>query len=149
MKPVIDANVVIHGRERHGFRKAYTVPEVFEEMESSEAKRRMENLDIEVQEPDEDSLERVRKKSEEINSPTSAADEKLVALADSLDRAVVSDDKAVQNLALHLGIDFEGYMEDEIEARIKWKVFCAACGEEVSSPPCSRCGGSEVRRKMS
>jgi UPF0271 protein len=147
MKPVIDANVVIHGRERHSFHEAYTVPEVFEEMRSSDAKRRMENLEITVQEPEEESLEKVQAKSGEINSPTSEADEKLVALADSLDTAVVSDDLAVQNLALHLGIDFQGYMEDEIDEKREWKVFCAACGEEVSSPPCSRCGSSEVRRK--
>ncbi|MFB6241653.1 MAG: NOB1 family endonuclease [Candidatus Nanosalina sp.] len=147
MKPVIDANVVIHGRERHEFQKAYTVPEVFEEMQSSEAQRRMKNLDIEIHEPEKDSLEKTQEKSREINSPTSEADEKLVALADSLSTEVVSDDRAVQNLALHLGIDFQGYMEDEIDEKREWKIVCENCGMKVSSSPCPHCGHESFLRK--
>jgi UPF0271 protein len=149
MKPVIDANVVIHGRERHEYQEAYTVPEVYDEMQSSDARRRMKNLDIDVKQPDSESLEKIGRKSDEINSPTSGADEKLVALADSLDTAVVSDDKAVQNLALHLEIDFKGYMEEDIKDKREWKLLCATCENEISSTPCPRCGSSEVRHKTS
>jgi len=62
MEPVIDANVIIHGQNRQNFQRVYTVPEVFEEMKSSMAQRRVDNLDIQVSEPDKDSLEEVRSK---------------------------------------------------------------------------------------
>ena len=149
MEPVIDANVVIHGRNRQDFRKVYTVPEVFEEMKSGMAKRRVDNLEIQAEEPSQESLKKVREKSYEINSPTSETDEKLVALAETLGRTLVSDDKAVQNLAKHLDIDFEGYMEDEIEKTLEWEFVCENCGTEVSSPPCPSCGHRKVRRRSS
>lgn len=147
MKPVIDSNVVIHGRNRQEFTKVFTVPEVFEEMKSSEARRRMDNLDIEVEAQSDESLEKVRNKSDEINSPTSETDEKLVALADTLDKTVISDDKAVQNLASHLDIDFKGYMENRIEEELEWRLVCSNCKNEVSSPPCPRCGHQDLDRK--
>ncbi len=147
MEPVIDANVVIHGRNRQDFRKVYTVPEVFEEMKSDMAKRRVDNLEIQVEEPGSESLEKVMEKSRDINSPTSETDEKLVALADTLGRTLVSDDKAVQNLAKHLDIGFEGYMEDKIEETLEWELVCENCGSKVSSPPCPNCGHQKVRRR--
>jgi len=147
MNPVIDSNVVIHGRNRQEFSRVFTVPEVFEEMKSSEARKRMDNLDIEVEETGKESIEKVQKKSREINSPTSDTDEKLVALADTLGRTLISDDKAVQNLALHLGIDFRGYMENRIDEKREWKLVCANCKNEASSRPCPVCGHRELDRK--
>lgn len=147
MKPVIDANVVIHGRNRQEFETVYTVPEVLEEMESSEARRKIDNKNLKIEDPEEDALEKVREKSDEINSPTSDTDERVVALALSLEKAVVSDDKAVQNLASHLDLDFHGYMEEEIEKELEWKLVCSNCGASVTGSRCPRCGGSEVRRK--
>ena len=147
MEPVIDANVIIHGQNRQNFQRVYTVPEVFEEMKSSMAQRRVDNLDIQVSEPGKDSLEEVRSKSESINSPTSDTDEKLVALADTMKKTVVSDDKAVQNLAKHLGIEFQGYMEDKIDKKLEWEILCANCGSEVSNPPCPKCGHQTTRRR--
>lgn len=147
MEPVIDANVIIHGQNRESFQRVYTVPEVFEEMKSSMAQRRVDNLDIQVSEPSKDSIEKVKSKSESINSPTSGTDEKLVALADTMKKTVVSDDKAVQNLAKHLGIEFQGYMEEKIEKKLEWEILCTNCGTEVSNPPCSKCGHQTTRHR--
>ncbi|MFB6116596.1 MAG: hypothetical protein ABEK10_03730 [Candidatus Nanosalina sp.] len=147
MKAVIDSNVILHGREALDFEEVLTVEEVMDEMKSHEGSRRFDNIDVSVFQAPEKELEKVRDKSEEINSPTSETDEKLVALADKKDGTVISDDKAVQNLALHLDIDFQGYMERAIEEKRKWKILCPECSNEGISSQCPRCGCQDPVRK--
>lgn len=147
MKAVIDANVLLHGRKTTKFRESLTVPEVRQEMKTEEGKQRFRNSNIDVRKAPEPSLEKVKKISQDINSPTSETDEKLVALAENTDATVVSDDKAVQNLALHLGIDFQGYMEGKIQEKRKWRLECSSCGKETSRTPCPRCGSQNLVRK--
>jgi len=149
MDAVIDTNVILHGRNTVDIEKMFTVPEVEDEVKSSEAKSRMQNLDLRVQRPSKDSLKRVKKESNKINSPTSETDEKLVALSLTLGKTLLTDDKAMQNLALRLEIDFSGYMEDKISETREWKKVCVNCGNEVSSPPCPRCGHQNLTRKTS
>ncbi len=149
MDAVIDSNVIVHGRKATDFDKLYTVPEVEKEMKSTEAERRFRNMDIHVQRPGKKELEEVRDEAEKINSPTSDADEKIVALASTLDKTLLTDDKAMQNLALRLDIDFEGYMEGKINSTMEWELRCDQCGKNVSSPPCPRCGHQKIVRKPS
>lgn len=148
MRPVIDANVLMHGRRNYDFRKAYTVPEVMDELESDESKLKADTLDLDVRQPSEDSMEDVEEKADEIFAKVSEADKSLVALALDLDEKLITDDKDLQNLASHLDVDFEAFMGDEIEEKLEWKKVCSNCGEEVSSPPCPRCGSDQVRRKL-
>lgn len=145
---VIDANVIIHGRADQEFSKAYTVPEVLEEMKSNEAGMKADLLDLQVSQPDPETLEQVKDKAVEIDAATSETDEKLLALALTLDQELVTDDKDLQNLGLHLDADIKGFMEDKIEKKLEWKKVCSNCGREVSTPPCPRCGGQQVRRKL-
>jgi len=145
---VIDANVIIHGRADKKFSEAYTVPEVLEEMKSRGAGMKADLLDLQVSQPDPKMLKEVHDKAEEIDAATSETDEKLLALALTLGRELVTDDKDLQNLGLHLDADIEGFMEDKIEKKLEWKNVCSNCGHEVSTPPCPRCGGQQVRRKL-
>jgi UPF0271 protein len=149
MPPVIDTNVVIHGRGDASLRNAFTVKEVLEELESKRAGEKGEVLDLETRQPAKEKIEEVRNLSDSINSPTSKVDEKLVALALTLDEKLVTDDKAVQNLAEKLDLEYEGYMENSIEQTIEWYHRCSNCGEEVSSSDrCPRCGSRSVVRKV-
>ncbi|QKQ98019.1 hypothetical protein GKQ38_00575 [Candidatus Nanohaloarchaea archaeon] len=145
---VVDANVIIHGRADQRFKKAYTVPEVMEEMKSSEASMKADLLDLQVSQPDPEIFEKVQERSEKIEAATSDTDEKLLALALTLDQALVTDDKDLQNLGLHLGADVEGFLEDRIDEKLEWKTVCSNCGREISSPPCRYCGCQQVRRKL-
>ncbi len=147
MPPVIDANVLIHGRGKYQFDTAYTVPEVMEEMKSSGAKLKFDTNEIDVQEPSGQSLKRVQEKADEINADTSEADERLVALALELEEQVITDDKGVQNLALHLEVEFRPFMREPIEEKRRWITVCENCGAEVSGDECNRCGSSQLRRK--
>ena len=149
MDAVIDTNVILHGRKATDIQRMYTVPEVEKELKSSEAKRRKQHLDLNIQKPGKECLRKVREESNKINSPTSETDEKLVALALTLGKTLVTDDKAMQNLALRLDLDFSGYMEDKISETREWKKICVNCGKRVSSPPCPHCGHQNLTRKTS
>lgn len=147
MEAVVDANVLIHGTGSFPFDKAFLVQEVVDELESDGSRNVLGNLDYEVKEPGEEAVEKVEEKSEEINSPTSEADERLLALAVYLEKELVTDDKPLQNLALHLEHEFSGFLDPETDEKFRWEKRCDNCGEEVSSGPCPKCGGSiSVRR---
>ncbi|MFB6144998.1 MAG: NOB1 family endonuclease [Candidatus Nanohaloarchaea archaeon] len=148
MGAVVDANVFLHGRGRYRFDKAFTVPEVVEEVRSGKGRNNLRNLDYSTGKPSQSSLEEVRKKSDEINSPTSDVDEKLLALARDIQGTLVTDDKALQNLAIHLDIDFEGYLEDRVEEKFEWEMICENCGRNVSGERCSSCGSTLLRRRL-
>lgn len=147
MKAVVDANVVIHGGRNSPFEQAVTVPEVFQELESVEAQRNADTMDLEVKEPENNYLDEVEALSESINSPTSVADEKLAALALSDGCTLVTDDKALQNLASILGIDFQAFLDTEIDTELEWIDECSNCRSTVSSESCDRCGSELVQRK--
>ncbi len=145
MDTVIDSNVLIHGKGSVPG-SLYTVPSVIEELESSGSRLKFDSMDIEVMKPSDDSVEAVRKKAKEINAPTSNVDEKLVALTMDLDGELLTDDRAAQNLALHLDLDFSGYLDPPVENKRCWKKVCGNCGAEVTEE-CSFCGSSSIRLK--
>lgn len=149
MPPVIDTNVIIHGRGDSLLRNALTVEEVTEELESDGASKKGELLNLDTRNPSDEKLRKVSELSESINSPTSEVDEKLVALALTVDGKLVTDDKALQNLAEKLDVEYEGYLEDSIEETLEWYFRCSNCGKEVSSSnQCPRCGSQDVERKV-
>jgi len=145
---VVDANVFIHGRGSYPFSKAITVQEVVDELQSNHGKNMLRNVNCEVRRPSEESVEKVKSKSQNINSPTSKQDEILLALAMELDEVILTDDIALQNLALHLDLGFKSFLEDEIEDKFRWKKLCKNCGNEVSNDRCSSCGSTRLRRKQ-
>ena len=107
----------------------------------------MQNTDFELEEPSAESLEKVGRISEEVNSPTSEVDEKLVALALENNCAVISDDRAVQNLAWHSGADFEAFLDEEIDGKRVWERKCENCGLESGKDSCPRCGSGNFNLK--
>ncbi|MFB6174465.1 MAG: hypothetical protein ABEJ87_00635 [Candidatus Nanohalobium sp.] len=149
MRPVIDANVLMHGRRNYSFDKALTVPEVMDELESQDSKLKADTLDLEVRRPSDRSLEKVKSKVDEIFAKVSGADKALLALALDTHEKLITDDKDLQNLASHLDVEFEAFMGDEIEEELEWVKTCGNCGKEISSPPCPRCGSRQVRRRLS
>lgn len=136
---VVDANVIIHGRGMN--EKLVTAPEVLEELKSSEAKTSLSSFNVEVRACSEESLEKVRQKSDKINSQTSEVDEKLLALAIDLDTELITDDKGLQNLALHLDADVEGFMDPVTDKKLRWKKVCSNCGKKECN-----CGVSQIRK---
>ncbi|MBC5793368.1 MAG: hypothetical protein H8Z69_05035 [Nanohaloarchaea archaeon] len=148
MKAVVDTNVIVHGRGSYAFDTALMVPEVLEEIKSSKGRNNLRNLKYEVRTPSEKILGKVRSKSDEINSPTSDEDEKLLALAVQTGHTLVTDDKPLQNLALHLEADFEGFLDLGTDEKYRWELNCSNCGRKVTGSRCSRCGSNPDRRRV-
>jgi UPF0271 protein len=148
MAPVVDTNVFVRGRNQP-FKEAVTIPEVMEEIKSEKGKQNFNTVSISVKEPSENSLEQVSSESASINSPTSEVDERLLALALDEGSRIITDDKALQNLAMHLGVEFESYMADEVAEKRSWEMVCENCGNKVSGSKCPECGSESIRRKPS
>ncbi len=147
MEYVADANVFIHGRGQYPFESAVTTPSVAEELRSQKARLNFDIEDVVVEEPGEEARDEVLEKARDINSPTSDADEELLALAMERGARLVTDDKALQNLASHMGVEFESFLSDEIVAERQWKRVCENCGAEVEGEECGRCGSSRFLLK--
>lgn len=143
---VVDANVLIHGRGQVQGKVLFT-PGVKKELKSRKAAFNLEKMDYSVYEPSEESQEEVRRKSREINSPTSKEDEQALALSLGKKAELVTDDKALQNLAKHLGVDYTGFNSDEIEKKLEWKKVCENCGREIEDVACENCGSEKLERK--
>lgn len=148
MRPVIDANILMHGRRNYSFDKASTVPEVMDELESSDSKLKADTLDLDVRRPSDGSKEKVQEKVDEIFAKVSEADKALLALALDTGEKLITDDKDLQNLASHMNVEFEAFMSDEIDEELEWAKTCGNCGEQISSPPCPRCGSDQVLRRL-
>ncbi|MFB6203012.1 MAG: NOB1 family endonuclease [Candidatus Nanohaloarchaea archaeon] len=148
MPPVIDTNVILHGRANYSFDRALTVPGVMEELESSGGKLRADQIDLDVITPSDRSLEKIREKADEIEADVSETDMEVLALAMDRGGKLLTDDLELQNLALHLGIDFDGHLEDRIEEKREWKTVCGNCGKDISETPCPRCGSDDLHRKL-
>ena len=146
-KVVIDANVLIHSRAQFPFQKALIPPSVHQEIKSDMSKLKMQKLDLGVIRPSKGSVEQVGEKSNEICSPTSEQDEEALALALDKQIPLVTDDKALQNLALHLDADFDTFNTEKVSEKREWKKVCDNCGERITGLPCPRCGGRSLRRK--
>lgn len=145
---VLDTNVIVHARGSINFDKILIVPDIVTEVESRHGKNILRNIDYEIQEASEHFVERVEKKSVELDSPTSEVDEKLLALALEEEDTLVTDDKALQNLALHLEVEVDGFQDEVLEEEFAWEKVCSNCGKEISSLPCPRCGSDQARRRQ-
>jgi len=146
-KAVVDANVLIHSRGQFPFKTVLMPPSVHQEVKSDMSQMKMQKLDIITMEPSGESVKKVGEKSDELCSPTSDQDEEALALAIDKQVMLVTDDKALQNLALHLEHDFDSFNTEKVSEKRRWKSLCDNCGEELSSPPCPRCGNRSLRRK--
>jgi len=147
MTAVIDANIFMRGKASLDFDDLLTSPSVIEELESSSSRLKLSVTDVDVVEPSAESIEKVGEKSEEINSPTSKADEELLALALDRGAVLVTDDMALQNLASIIDVEFESYIGEKIDSEFRWRVVCDNCGNERLGEKCGRCGSTRKQRK--
>lgn len=147
MPVVVDANVIIHSKRGKKFDQAYTVKEVIKELESTEAKRKADTMDLIKGDPGKEAVNEIKEISDKINSPTSDADEKLASLALEKELKLLTDDKALQNLAEIKDIDYSSFMDTEIERPLEWTLKCKNCGQKVEASPCHLCGSEQIERK--
>ena len=135
----IDANVIIHGRGLDG--DLVTIPEVMDELKSEKASSSVHGFQIDTFSPSEEAVEEVNQKAEEINSKASKVDQKLLALAMEKGIELITDDKELQNLGLHLNVEVSGFLDPVTDKKMSWKMVCPSCGKKSCG-----CGTTPVRK---
>jgi len=148
MKAVLDATAFFVERPVEG--ELFTTPEVVAELVDLRAKCRYEALlatGLTVAGASSESIAKARgaaKKSRDIGvlSPT---DLSVLALALDLGAVVYTDDFALQNAAIVLGVQTEP-LQQRRAVRVKWKYRCSGCGRYYSHEgECMVCGAA-IRR---
>jgi UPF0271 protein len=78
-------------------------------------------------------------------------DIQIIALALQLNAKIITDDYAIQNVASHLGLEFEGLHQEKIKEQVKWKWKCTSCGRYFNKyyEQCPVCGGKLKRVRIS
>ena len=79
----------------------------------------------------------------------SDTDRELLALAKEKGARLVTDDYAMQNVAVSLGIAYTGIDQKEITEKVVWGFRCKGCGRSFEEPPadCPVCGSPVIRKR--
>lgn len=144
---VADASVFILGRELDG--EVITVPGVERELRDIRSRMRLQISGVRVESPSKESLHLAAKAAQETGdiSALSPADLEVLAKAMECSAAVATDDYAVQNVAMHMGLKIEPVVQRGIKKKLKWTQRCFACGRLMQGDPCAVCGTPARKRK--
>jgi len=127
-------------------------PSVVEELADARSRCRLEALlasGLSVVSPSPESLDRATGAASGTGDlpRLSPADTDLLALSLDLGATVVTDDFAVQNVALRLGIPVRGILQRKARPR-QWRFRCPGCNRRYPSPgTCPACG-SALKRSL-
>jgi UPF0271 protein len=122
-----------------------TPPSVVEEVTDLRSRCRVEALlsaGLSVAPPSAESVDRVSAAARETGDGgrISPADTDLLALALDTGAVVVTDDFAVQNVALALGMEVRGILQRRARPR-RWRFRCPGCNRRYASEgTCPACG---------
>jgi UPF0271 protein len=149
---VLDTSAILSGKFYVG--RAVTSPSVIKEFdEGGHSWRLMQyarEAGMEVISPPGDAVEKVREAAKITGDieALSGADLDILAIALYLDDAVLfTDDYSIQNVAKHIGIAYEGILQEGIKEKFYWRYRCTGCGKSVEGKTkvCPVCGGKIKR----
>jgi UPF0271 protein len=129
-----------------------TVPAVVDELKDIRAKGNFEKWcarGLRVQSPTEENRKRVISAAKTTRDVTviSATDVELLALALDLEASLVTDDFAIQNVALVLGVKTIPILQRNAR-RVHWRYRCSGCGRYAEQDgECPVCGAA-IKRKL-
>ena len=137
---VADASVFILGKRLEG--EIITVPSVERELKDIRSKSRLYISNARVQSPSIDALERARSAAKTTGdiSVLSKTDLDVLAKAVEYGAVLATDDYAVQNVALHLGLRVEPVVQPLIKKKMQRIQRCRACGRAFEGEVCPDCG---------
>jgi UPF0271 protein len=150
MKAVLDSSFFFYDLPLEG--DLYTTHSVCDELLDIRSKGRFETfcaLGLQVATPHKDSIRKVTEAAA-VSRDTgiiSETDRDLLALALELDAVLYTDDFAIQNVAVRLGVKIIP-MHQRKAKKINWRYRCSGCGRYSDhAGECLICG-SEIKRKL-
>jgi UPF0271 protein len=137
---VADSSVFILGKELDG--ELITVPAVERELKDIRSKSLLHIYAARVESPTVEFLNRAKDAAQETGDIRTLSQADLEVLAKALEygAALATDDYAVQNVALHLGIKIKPIAQPTIRRKLKRTLRCSACGLAFDGKACPDCG---------
>ena len=149
MRVILDTSAIIYLNRFDIFQEKLTVPGVINEVKDRISRLKLSSMELRVEEPSTESIEKVRKVAESLGDidKLSQTDIKVLALALEKGYTIVSDDRNIQNVAKKLGIEFISIFSPRIKKLIVWKKFCKHCKKifGIKETVCPICGSRLIR----
>ena len=139
--------------QKHPDGECITVPGIKAEIVNKQSKQYYNNListKLKVLKAKGKSYELVIEKSKNTGdyNVLSDVDIDIIALGHETKGTIISDDFAIQNVAMELNINFLSCSGKTIAEKRLWKYKCTACNnvENIKRKDCLICGSTEIRR---
>ncbi len=150
---VIDSSAIF--QRKAVYANMVTVPEVAAEILDEASAIYFSVKDLRVEEASTESVEEVVEMAKKTGDIHKLSKTDIRVLAKALDEmkkgnevVLVTDDYAIQNVAMKLGIKFEGIIQSQISKEFKWVKVCKGCGRRIDSDICPVCGSEAVVRRV-
>jgi UPF0271 protein len=144
---VADASVFIWGKRPDG--ELITTPSVEAELKDIRTKSLLHIFEARVEGPTLQALKIVQKAALETGDIRVLSPADLDVLAKALEYGAVlaTDDYALQNVALHLGLEIEPVGQPRIKRELKRVQKCQGCGKRFEGEACPDCGTPARKKK--
>ena len=144
---VADASVFIWGKRPAG--ELITVPAVEAELKDIRTKSLLHIFEARVESPSPQARKAAQHAAAETGDLKALSSADLDVLAKALEyRAVLAtDDYALQNVALHLGLEIEPIGQPRIKRLLKHVQRCQGCGSRFEGEACPDCGTPARKKK--
>ena len=144
---VADASVFILGKRMEG--ELITVPSVERELKDIRSRMALQISNVRVEGATKGALSLAVEAARETGdiAVLSPADLELLAKAVELGAMLATDDYAMQNVALHLGLKILPVQQPGIRRVQKRVERCPACGRRHGEEVCPVCGTPNAKRK--
>ncbi len=150
---VIDSSAIF--QRKAVYANMVTVPEVAAEILDEASALYFSIKNLRVEEATDEGVNKVieaARKTGDIHK-LSQTDIKVLAKAiDEMEKGndvvLVTDDYAIQNVAMSLGIKFDSILHRQISKEFKWIKVCRGCGRKIDSDICPVCGSEAIIRRV-
>ena len=139
--------------QKHPTGEFITVPGIKSEIVNRQSRQYFENMlatHLKVMKAQKNSYDVVNKEAKETGDydVLSKVDMDILALGYECKGTIITDDFAIQNVALALEVKFLSCSGKVISEKRAWRYNCTACNhkEKVKLKNCSVCGNEEIRR---
>ena len=139
--------------QKHPTGEFATVPGIKSEIVNRQSRQYFENMlatHLKVMKAQKNSYDVVNKEAKETGDydVLSKVDMDILALGYECKGTIITDDFAIQNVALALEVKFLSCSGKVISEKRAWRYKCTACNhkEKMKLKNCSVCGNEEIRR---
>ncbi len=150
---VIDSSAIFQRKAVYDY--MVTVPEVAAEILDEDSLLYFSVKNLKVEEASDESLSEIIEAAKKTGDIHKLSNTDLKVLAKALDEikkgndvVLVTDDYAIQNVAMKLGIKFEGIVQNQISKEYKWVKVCRGCGRKIDTDVCPICGSEAIIRRV-